>query len=151
MRKITDKVTELARPIVEARGCSLWDVEYVREAGAWYLRVYIDKDGGVGIDDCESISRALDPILDEADPIPESYTFEVGSAGCERELKRQSDFEKFMGSEVEVKLYQPVDGRKSAVGKLTGYENGNVIILCGNTETTFTKQQTAQVRLHVTI
>jgi ribosome maturation factor RimP len=151
MSKVTDKVTELARPVVEAAGCELWDVEYVREAGAWYLRVFIDKDGGVGIDDCEKISRALDPILDEADPIPDSYTFEVGSAGCERELKRPSDFEKFMGSDVEVRLYQPIEGRKAVAGKLVGYENGSVTVSDGKTERTFTKQQTAQVRLRATI
>ena len=101
MSKITEKVTELAKPIVEQEGCSLWDVEYVREAGSWYLRIYIDKTGGVDIDDCERISRRLDPVLDEADPIPDSYVFEVGSAGIERELKRPSDFEAFLGSEVE--------------------------------------------------
>ena len=83
MSRITDKVSLLARPVVEEAGCTLWDVEYVREAGTWYLRVYIDKDGGVSIDDCERISRELDPILDEADPIPDSYVFEVGSAGAE--------------------------------------------------------------------
>ena len=103
MSKITDKVTELALPVVEEEGCSLWDVEYVREAGSWYLRVFIDKEGGVGIDDCERISRRLDPILDEADPIPDSYVFEVGSAGAERELKRPRDFEQFMGAQVELK------------------------------------------------
>ena len=86
MSKITDRVFALAKPVVENEGCSLWDVEYVREAGSWYLRVYIDKEGGVSIDDCERISRALDPLLDEADPIPDSYVFEVGSAGAEREL-----------------------------------------------------------------
>ena len=117
MSKITDTVSELARPIVEAEGCSLWDVEYVREAGTRFLRVYIDKQGGVDIDDCERISRRLDPVLDEADPIPESYVFEVGSAGIERELKRPGDFLAFLGSEVEVKLYQPVNGQKSFVGK----------------------------------
>ena len=111
MSKITEKVFALAQPVVEEEGCSLWDVEYVREAGTWYRRVFIDKEGGVGIDDCERISRRLDPILDEEDPIPDSYVFEVGSAGAERELKRPSDFEQFMGSDVEVKLYQPVDGR----------------------------------------
>ena len=110
MSKITDKVTALARPIVEEEGCSLWDVEFVREAGSWFLRVFIDKEGGVSIDDCERISRRMDPILDEEDPIPDSYVFEVGSAGAERELKRPSDFEQFMGSQVEVKLYQPVKG-----------------------------------------
>lgn len=106
MSKISDKVEALARPVVEEEGCKLWSVEYIKEAGTWYLRVYIDKDGGVGIADCEAISRRLDPILDEADPIPESYVFEVGSAGAERELKRPSDFEQFIGSDVEVKLYQ---------------------------------------------
>ena len=75
MSKITDIVTELARPVVQQAGCELWDVEYVKEAGQWFLRVYIDKDGGVSIDDCEAVSRALDPVLDERDPIEASYTF----------------------------------------------------------------------------
>ena len=151
MSKITDRVTALARPIVEEEGCSLWDVEYVREAGSWYLRVFIDKEGGVSIDDCERISRRLDPILDEEDPIPDSYVFEVGSAGAERELKRPSDFEQFMGSQVEVKLYQPVKGSKTFVGELSGYEQGKVTLTVGKETMTFEKAQTAQVRLHVTI
>ena len=151
MSKITDKVTALARPIVEEEGCSLWDVEYVREAGSWYLRVFIDKEGGVSIDDCERISRRMDPILDEEDPIPDSYVFEVGSAGAERELKRPSDFEQFMGSQVEVKLYQPVKGSKTFVGELSGYEQGKVTLTVGKETMTFEKAQTAQVRLHVTI
>ena len=151
MSKITDKVTELARPVVEEEGCSLWDVEYVREAGSWFLRVFIDKEGGVDIMDCERISRRLDPILDEADPIPDSYTFEVGSAGIERELKRPSDFEQFMGHEVEVRLYQAVDGSKVFVGKLIGYENGNVSIEVGKASMRFMKSQVALVKLHVSI
>ena len=151
MSKITDKVTALARPIVEEEGCSLWDVEYVREAGSWYLRVFIDKEGGVSIDDCERISRRLDPILDEEDPIPDSYVFEVGSAGAERELKRPSDFEQFMGSQVEVKLYQPVKGSKTFVGTLSGYDQGKVTVTVGKETMTFEKAQTAQVKLHVTI
>lgn len=147
MSKVTEKVEALARPIVEDEGCELWSVEYVREAGSWYLRVFIDKDGGVGIDDCERISRRLDPILDEADPIPDSYVFEVGSAGAERELKRPSDFEKFMGSEVEVKLYQPYEGKKSLVGKLEAYENGDITI----SYVQLKKSQIAQVKLHISI
>ena len=150
MSKLTEKIQALAEPIVREEGCSLWDVEYVREAGSWYLRLYIDKEGGVGIDDCERISRRLDPILDEADPIPESYVFEVGSAGAERQLKRPSDFTQFMGSEVEVKLYQPIDGRKAWVGELAGYEDGDVLLRSGGTQTRFPKSQVAQVRLHVT-
>lgn len=147
MSKITEKVEALAKPIVEEEGCELWAVEYVREAGTWYLRVFIDKEGGVGIDDCEKISRRLDPVLDEADPIPDSYVFEVGSAGAERELKRPSDFEKFLGSEVEVKLYQPYQNKKSFVGKLEAYENGDVTV----DSVTLKKSQIAQVKLHISI
>ena len=150
MSKITEKVSALAEPVVQEEGCSLWDVEYVREAGSWYLRLYIDKEGGVSIDDCERISRRLDPVLDEADPIPDSYVFEVGSAGAERQLKRPRDFEQFMGSDVEVKLYQPRDGKKVYVGRLTGYDNGDVSIEAGKEEIRFAKAQVAQVKLHVT-
>lgn len=151
MSKITELVSELAKPVVEDEGCTLWDVEYVREAGDRYLRVYIDKIGGVSIDDCERISRRLDPLLDEVDPITESYVFEVGSAGAERELKRPGDFEQFMGSDVEVRLYQPIDGSKVYPGVLTGYEQGRVTIQIGKTERSFEKAQVAQVRLRVTI
>lgn len=147
MSKVTEKVEALARPVVEDEGCELWSVEYVREAGSWYLRVFIDKDGGVGIDDCERISRRLDPVLDEADPIPDSYVFEVGSAGAERELKRPSDFEKFMGSEVEVKLYQPYEGKKPLVGKLEGFDNGDITV----SSVELKKSQIAQVKLHISI
>jgi ribosome maturation factor RimP len=151
MSKVTDKVLELARPIAEAAGCEVWDVEYVREAGAWYLRVYIDKPGGVSIDDCEAVSRALDPVLDEYDPIPTSYTFEVSSAGAERELKRPSDFERFMGAEVEVRHYQPIDGAKAHTGVLRGYADGAVTVEIKGKEITYSKPQVAQVRLHMTI
>ena len=88
--KVTQQVAEFAEPVVASHGCSLWDVEYVREGADYFLRVYIDKEGGVDIADCEAISRALDPILDEKDPIPGSYHFEVCSAGLERSLKRPS-------------------------------------------------------------
>ena len=151
MSKITELVSELAKPIVEEEGCSLWDVEYLREAGTWYLRVYIDKEGGVSIDDCERVSRRLDPVLDEADPIPESYVFEVGSAGAERELKRPGDFEQFMGSDVEVKLYQPLEGSKVWAGVLAGYEQGDVILRLNKQEKRFAKAQVAQVKLRITI
>ena len=88
MKKITDVVWELAEPVVQEHGCQLWDVEYVREAGQWYLRLYLDKDGGVDILDCEAISRRVSDLLDEADPIESSYVFEVGSAGLERQPQR---------------------------------------------------------------
>lgn len=106
-KKIAEQVWKLAEPVVEGFGLSLWDVEYVREGADWFLRLYIDKDGPVDISDCEKVSRAMDPILDEADPIPDSYNFEVCSAGCERTLKRPGDFQKFLGSQILVKLYGP--------------------------------------------
>lgn len=151
MSKITDKVTQLAAPVVEQEGCSLWDVEYVREAGTWFLRVFIEKEGGVSIEDCERISRILDPLLDEADPIPDSYVFEVGSAGLERELKRPGDFERYMGSEVELRLYQPFEGSKTFVGILSAYADGVVTVKVGERELSFTKAQTAMVKLHVSV
>ena len=121
MKKVTEIVAELARPVVEEHGCTLWDVEYVREAGQWYLRLYLDKDGGVDILDCEAVSRKVSDLLDQADPIEGSYTFEVSSAGAERPLKRPSDFERFLGSPVLVKTYKPKDGRKEFAGVLAGY------------------------------
>ena len=147
--KITDQVAALAKPVVEARGCSLWDVEYVREGSERFLRVYIDKEGGVCIDDCEAVARAMDPILDEKDPIPESYHFEVCSAGLERELKRPSDFAQFLGSAVTVKLYKPVNGLKEQAGTLAAYEDGAVTIRQGEKEVRFEKSEVAQVRLRV--
>lgn len=151
MSKITDIVSALAKHVVEEEGCTLWDVEYVREAGSWYLRIFIDKEGGVGIDDCERISRRLDPMLDEADPIPDSYVFEVGSAGAERELKRPSDFQQFMGSDVELRLYKPENGQKVFIGALSGYSDGNVTVTVGKNDITFEKSKIALVKLHVTI
>ena len=150
MSKITDAVLALAQPVAESLDLEIWDVEFVKEAGTRFLRIYIDKAEGVSIQDCESFSRALDPILDEADPIPESYTFEVSSAGAERVLKRPGDFERFLGSDVCVKLYQPIDGSKQFIGVLQGYEDGNVTILQNDRLRTFDKSSVAQVRLHIT-
>ena len=149
MNRIAQRVLELAQPIAQAQDVEIWDVEYVKEAGQWFLRVYIDKDGGIGIDDCEAFSRALDPVLDEADPIPGSYVFEVSSAGAERELKRPSDFERFLGSNVEVKLYRACDGRKTFTGKLLAYEDGDVTIAVGGAERRFEKALVAAVHLSI--
>ena len=149
MSKITDLVTALARPVVEANGCSLWDVEYIKEAGSWYLRLYIDKEGGVSIDDCEAVSRGVDPLLDEADPIQDAYTFEVSSAGADRPLKKPEHFAAFLGAEVDVKFYQAVNGQKSCTGILAGYQDGDVTLTLGNETVTFPKKEIAFVRLHV--
>ena len=149
MAKVTEIVAQLATPAVEAAGCELWDVEYVREAGTWFLRLYLDKEGGVDIIDCENVSRVVSDLLDEADPIEGSYTFEVSSAGAERVLKRPGDFERFMGSPVLVKLYKNKDGRKEFSGYLAGYEDGNVTITVGKQTMTFLKDEVAMCRLRI--
>ena len=150
MKKITEIVRELAQPVAEENGCELWDVEYVREAGQWYLRLYLDKEGGVNILDCEAVSRKVSDLLDEADPIESSYMFEVSSAGAERALKRPGDFERFMGSAVLVKTYNPKDGRKEFAGTLAGYEDGAVLLDMGTGEPLrFEKSEIALVRLRV--
>lgn len=151
MAKVTDTVEALARPIVEEQGCSLWDVEYVKEAGVWYLRLYIDKEGGVSIDDCEAVSRPVSDLLDEADPIEGSYTFEVSSAGADRVLKKPEHFAAFMGQEVEVRLYRAQEGRKEWVGVLTAYADGGVTVSTPAGEKLFAKKDVAQVRLFVRV
>lgn len=147
--KVTELVTQFAKPIVEEKGCTLWDVEYVREGSERFLRLYIDKVGGVCIDDCEAIARAVDPILDEKDPIAESYHFEVCSAGLERALKRPSDFAQFMGSPITVKLYRPRNGLKEIPCILRGYGDGRVTVEAGKETITFEKSEVALVRLRV--
>ena len=135
MAKVTDTVAALALPVVEGAGCTLWDVEYVKEAG-------------VSIDDCEAVSRPLSDLLDEADPIEGSYTFEVSSAGADRVLKKPDHFAQFLGAEVEVKLYRPRDGRKDHVGLLRAFEDGNVTLEVGGSPVDFEKKEIALVRLY---
>ena len=147
--KVTDLVAEFARPIVEQHGCELWDVEYVREGSEYFLRLYLDKEGGVDINDCEAVSRAVDPILDEKDPIPGSYHFEVCSAGLERALKRPGDFQRFMGSPITVKLYRPRNGLKEIPCVLKGYDDGKITVEAGKETITFEKSEVALVRLRV--
>ena len=149
MKKVVDIVAELAQPVVEKHGCELWDVEFVKEAGQWFLRVYIDRDGGVDIEHCEAISRELDKVLDDADPIETSYVFEVSSAGADRPLKRAKDFMRYMGSKVDVRLYMAKDGRKEYSGTLTGYNAGDVTIEIGGKSVEFKKNEIALVRLGI--
>ena len=148
MAKVTDVVAQLATPVVEQAGCSLWDVEYVKEAGSWYLRVYIDKETGVSIDDCEAVSRVLSDLLDEADPIQDPYTFEVSSAGADRALKKPEHFQAYLGAQVDVKLYRPRDGRKDFVGMLQSWRDGDVTLDVGGEPITFEKKEIALVRLY---
>ena len=149
MAKVTELVAALAAPIAEQNGCTLWDVEYVREAGQWFLRVYIDKPEGISINDCEAVSRPLSDALDEADPIEGSYVLEVSSAGAYRPLKKPAHFQQFLGAEVDVRLYRPLDGRKEYTGVLKGYDGGDVTIETAGEARTFVKKDVAQVRLTV--
>ena len=148
MAKVTDAVAQLALPFVQAAGCSLWDVEYVKEAGSWFLRVYIDKEGGVSINDCEEVSRPLSDALDEVDPIEGSYVLEVSSAGADRVLKKPEHFQQFLGAEVEVRLYRPRQGKKDFVGDLAAWEDGNVTLTVAGQTVAFEKKEVAQVRLY---
>ena len=148
MAKVTDTVAELAMSAVEAAGCTLWEVEYVKEAGQWFLRLYIDKEGGISIEDCEAVSRPVSDLLDEADPIEGSYVFEVSSAGADRVLKTPEHFAQFMDAEVEVKLYRPRDGRKEFVGLLRSFNDGDVTVDINGQDTEFTRKEIALVRLY---
>ena len=152
MSKIADAVTALAGPIAAKHGCELWDVEYVKEAGNWYLRVYIDHPDGVSIGHCEAVSRELDPILDEnQDLIPGSYTFEVSSAGIERRLRRPSDFERFTGRLVEVTLYKSQNGQKTFKGILAGWHDGDIELDISGQRCSFKKSEIAGVRSLLTV
>ena len=149
MAKVTQITADLALPFVEQAGCTLWDVEYVKEAGSYFLRVYIDKEGGVSIQDCEAVSRPLSDALDEADPIQDSYVLEVSSAGADRVLKKPEHLDRFIGEEVEIKFYKARDGRKSCVAILRGYtQDGRLTLEENGVQFTLEKQDVAQVRLY---
>ncbi|MDR0905968.1 MAG: ribosome maturation factor RimP [Oscillospiraceae bacterium] len=153
MSKIIDTVTDLAKPILAPLGLELWDAEFVKEAGYYYLRVYIDSAKGVSIEDCETVSRALDPKLDEYDALfPEAgYTFEVSSAGAERKLTRPGDFERFLDSLVELKTYKPKNGKREHIGTLKAYNDGDVTLDIKGETFEFTKAEVANVRLRIQI
>lgn len=118
MANAAEKVYGLIKETVEAEGVSLWDVRFLKEGASWYLRVFIDKPEGISIDDCTNVSHAIDPIIDDADPIDVSYYLEVCSPGTERELTRQSHFEASVGKTVKIKLYKALDGAKELTGSL---------------------------------
>lgn len=151
MAKITDTVSNLCAPIVSDANCTLWDVEYVKEGGQWFLRVYIDKSEGISITDCEAVSRPLSDLLDQHDPIEGSYTLEVSSAGADRTLKKDAHFAAFLGAEVEVNLFRPFEGSKSFIGTLQSYDAGDVTIAAAQRVLVFKKADISRVRLHVTI
>lgn len=135
-------------PVMEENGFELVDVEYVKEAGNWYLRAYIDKEGGITVDDCESVSRTLSDWLDEEDFIEDSYTLEVSSPGLGRPLKKEKDLKRSLGEEVEVRLYKPRDGQKEYTGILKAYDKDTVTIETEDSrEEVFTRSEIALIRL----
>ena len=148
-KDIAATVTGLAEPVCKQLGLELYDVEYVKEGGIWYLRVFIDAEEGVDIEQCEAVSRALDPVLDEADPIKDPYYLEVSSVGLDRHLKKEKDFHYFMGCKIEVKLYRALDGRKEFVGTLTDFNEGSFTIETDKESITFTQKEAAMVRPYV--
>lgn len=126
--KTTELCEQLAAPVVASMGFELCDVEFQKEYGDWVLTYYIDKEGGVTIDDCEAVSRALDPILDEADPIEQEYVLSVSSLGIDRPLKKRRDYERALGKEMQVKLYAPVERKKEWIGNLTAFDDESFTI-----------------------
>lgn len=142
------KTEELLEPIVAEAGFELVDVEYVKEAGTWYLRAYIDKPGGITVDDCEAVSRKFSDILDEKDYIEDSYIFEVSSPGLGRPLKKEKDFQRSLGEDVEIRTYRPIEGQKEFEGVLKEFDKNTVTIAYeDDTEQVFQRNEIALIRL----
>lgn len=144
------KIEEIIAPYMEENNFELVDVEFVKEGQNWFLRIYADKEGGIFIDDCELISRAIEKLLDENDPIEQAYILEVSSPGLDRPLKKERDFEKYKGEIVDIKLYKPFNGKKAYEGELVGLIDGNIVIKDENDEEiSFNRKDVGSVRLTV--
>lgn len=141
-------VWEIVEPLANELGLKIWDIRFLKEGASWYLRVFIDKDGGVSIDDCVNLSHAIDKPLDEADPIEQAYYLEVSSPGVERDLVRDEHFTANIGEKIKVKMIRPVDGKREFSGILSDYTDGNITITCEDEEGfTFTKKEASWVKL----
>ncbi|MCC8013846.1 MAG: ribosome maturation factor RimP [Eubacterium sp.] len=149
VKEIVEKVEDIASGITNKAGLELVEAEFVKEGGTKYLRVYIDKPGGITIDDCEAVSRDLEAVLDRDDFIEEAYTLEVSSPGLDRILKKDFEYEKYKGRTVEIKLYKPKDGTKEFEGELIGLVDGKIIIKTEDGELSFDRSETAVCRLAV--
>lgn len=146
MANAAEKVYDLIKETVEECGVELWDVRFLKEGASWYLRVFIDKPEGITINDCTDVSHAIDPVIDEADPIDMSYYLEVCSPGLERELVRPSHFEKKTGEKIKVKLYKAIDGKKEFIGILKSAGEG-VTLQVDDEELTFTYKEISKANL----
>ena len=151
MRKsIEATIEEIVQPIVDAKNFEIVDIEYVKEAGEYYLRVYLDKEGGISLSDCEVVSRELSEILDKKDPIKDNYFLEVSSPGLDRPLKKDKDFERYAGRDVEVKLYKPLNGTKQLEGELVGLtEDKKIKVIIDDNEVEFDKKDVAVIKLAI--
>lgn len=142
------RTEELLTPIIERMNFELVDVEYVKEGGTWYLRAYIDKEGGITVNDCEAVAREMNEILDREDFVEDSYVFEVSSPGLARPLKKEKDYVRSMGKEVEIRTYRAIDREKEFYGILDAYDAATVTIEQENGEKlTFEKSDIALIRL----
>ncbi len=146
--KVEQGVWDLAAPIAEKEGCFLYDVEYLKEGGIWFLRVYADKEGGISLDECEVISRALSEELDKKDPIDRNYYLEVSSPGIERKLKHQEHFDRYLGETIDIGLYKAVNGSKQLTGRLTGFDGQNIKVEVAEEVLTIPQKDTTVVHLH---
>ena len=141
------RVYELIKDAVEAEGARLWDVRFLKEGASWYLRVFIDKPEGISIDDCTNVSHAIDPIIDEADPIDVSYYLEVCSPGIERELTRSRHYEESLGKQVRLKLYRAYDGKKEITGTLEDVTEENVTLVTEGNALTVERKNISKANL----
>lgn len=141
------KAVTILEPIVKANGVEIYDVEYVNEAGEWYLRAYIDKEGGVTIDDCEAVSRAFSDALDADDFIEDAYYLEVSSPGLGRTLKKDSHLEKSIGMEVELKTYRPINKQKEFSGILKSFDAETITVEINKKDTQFVRKEVALIKL----
>jgi ribosome maturation factor RimP len=141
------KTEALVLPIIEANNFELVDVEYVKEAGNWYLRVYVDKEGGIAVDDCEVVSRALSDKLDVDDFIEDSYILEVSSPGLGRPLKKEKDYVRSIGKEVDIHLYKSIEKQKEFTGVLKSYTKEEIVLQIEDTDVTFDRANVALIRL----
>ncbi|MBR0444954.1 MAG: ribosome maturation factor RimP [Clostridia bacterium] len=147
--KTTEAVDSIVRKTVEDMGFSLCDVEFQKEYGNWVLTLFIDKPGGVTIDDCEAVSKAVDPVLDEEDPIAQAYYLSVSSLGIDRPLKKDADYERNLGKEITVRLYAPLDGKKEITGVLQSYTEDGFELMCGKETLTVKRKDAALVKPYI--
>ena len=140
-------VWEIVEPFAQDLGLRIWDVRFLKEGSSWFLRIFIDKDGGVSIDDCVDLTHAINKPLDEADPIQQAYFLEVSSPGVERDLVRDEHFEAYIGEKIKVKMIRPIEGKREFSGILSDYSDGNITISLDEGGFTFTKKEASWIKV----